>query len=90
MLCACGTVAHAQSTLDVDILYIEQQIERPPVLSNLVSWPEDEGLQGANLAINDNNTTGKFLGQNYALTTLIFEPDHAPDDALASIQHGIG
>ena len=29
--------------LDVDILYIEQRIEHPPVLSNLVSWPDDEG-----------------------------------------------
>ena len=85
-MCTCGSIAHAQTQLDVDILYIEQRIERPPVLSNLVSWPEDEGLQGASLAISDNNTTGKFLGQNYALTTLIFEPDHASDDALASIR----
>lgn len=86
LVCVCSSVSHAQTTLDVDILYIEQQIERPPVLSNLVSWPEDEGLQGANLAINDNNTTGKFLGQSYGLSTLIFEPDHSPEEALANIQ----
>ncbi len=64
-----------QNTLDVDILYLEQRIEHPPVLSNLVSWPEDEGEQGANLAIEDNNTTGRFLGQNYTLESVIFEPD---------------
>ena len=68
--------AHAQSNeLNVDILYLEQRIEHPPVLSNLISWPDDEGLQGASLAIDDNNTTGRFLGQKYALETLIFEPD---------------
>lgn len=89
VICVYGGISHAQTTLDVDILYIEQKIERPPVLSNLVSWPEDEGVQGANLAVNDNNTTGKFLGQNYALSTLNFEPGHAPDDALVSIQQAL-
>ncbi|WP_430876755.1 ABC transporter substrate-binding protein [Granulosicoccus sp. 3-233] len=70
---------HAQqSTLEVDILYIEQRVEHPPVLSNLVSWPEDEGERGASLAISDNNTTGRFLGQSYRLDELIFEPDESP------------
>ena len=89
LFCAYVSVSYAQTPINVDILFIEQKIERAPVLSNLVSWPEDEGLRGAELAINDNNTTGKFLDQNYALTTLVFEPDHAPDDALASIQQAL-
>jgi len=79
----------AQDTVNVDILYIEQKIERPPVLSNLVSWPDDEGLQGASLAIDDNNTTGKFLGQIYALESLIFAPDHDRDDALEQIRQAL-
>lgn len=61
--------------LDVNIVYIEQKIEHPPVLSNLVAWPDDEGVMGAMLGINDNNTTGRFLGQKYNLETLIFEVD---------------
>lgn len=81
--------AMAQEPLKVNILYLEQRIERPPVLSNLVSWPEDEGLQGAVLGINDNNTTGKFLGQDYALQTLVFEPDHDRAEALESIRQAL-
>ncbi len=65
--------------LVVDILYIEQRIERPPVLSNLVTWPEDDGEQGAILGISDNNTTGRFLGQKYTLQTLIFDIDEPSD-----------
>lgn len=75
-------MAHSNSAnaeLDVNILYIEQRIDRPPVLSNLVVWPEDEGEQGAALGINDNNTTGRFLGQKYSLTSLIFEIDESKD-----------
>ena len=75
--------------LQIDILYIEQQVERPPVLSNLVSWPEEEGLQGALLGIDDNNTTGKFLGQKYALDTLIFEPGHDELDRIAKIKEAL-
>lgn len=84
-----STTAHAQDVLDVNVLYIEQKIERTPVLSNLISWPEDEGFQGASLAINDNNTTGKFLGQNYLLDSLIFEPDHDRADALEQISNSL-
>ena len=84
-----ATAALAQDELDIDILYIEQQVERPPVLSNLVSWPDDEGLQGALLGIEDNNTTGKFLGQNYALDTLIFESGHDELDRIAKIKEAL-
>ena len=81
--------ALAQDALDIDVLYIEQQVERPPVLSNLVSWPDDEGLQGALLGIDDNNTTGKFLGQNHTLSTLIFEPGHDELDRIAKIKEAL-
>ena len=85
-MCCFGSLARAQQAIDVDILYIEQRVERPPVLSNLVSWPDDEGLQGATLAVNDNNTTGKFLGQNYHLDTLIFDVGQSESDALEQIR----
>ncbi len=66
----CSLTLHAQS-LDVKVIYLEQQRERPPVLSNLVIHPEDEGEQGALLGIADNNTTGKFLKQNHVLEKII-------------------
>lgn len=74
---ATGAIADA---LEVNILYLEQQRERPPVLSNLVAHPEDEGEQGALLGIEDNNTTGKFLKQIYELDQIIVAPD---DDVIA-------
>ena len=67
-----GVLADA---IEVNIVYLEQQRERPPVLSNLVSHPEDEGDQGAQLGIDDNNTTGKFLKQSYTLEKRIVAPD---------------
>jgi len=72
--------------LDVNIVYVEQKIEHPPVLSNLVAWPEDEGLMGAMLGISDNNTTGRFLGQKYSLETLIFEVDEPKSSRDEKIQ----
>ncbi|MGK0318945.1 MAG: ABC transporter substrate binding protein (PQQ-dependent alcohol dehydrogenase system) [Granulosicoccus sp.] len=87
-LCLVSGFAHSNATnaeLDVNILYIEQRIDHPPVLSNLVTWPEDEGEQGAMLGINDNNTTGRFPGQKYSLSSLIFEidePEHARNERI--------
>ena len=84
--CLFSGVAYGNDAeLNVDILYIEQRIEHPPVLSNLVSWPDDEGEQGATLGVSDNNTTGRFLGQKYSLTSLIFdidEPQEARDKRI--------
>ncbi|MHA6641243.1 ABC transporter substrate-binding protein [Mesorhizobium sp. A623] len=44
-------------------------------LSLLDLPPRDEGIAGANVAIGDNNTTGKFLGQKFALDIAEIKPD---------------
>jgi len=54
-------------TVAVEIVYISQKQTLKPALSNLDSIPKDEGLQGALLAIKDNNTTGKFTGHQFKL-----------------------
>ncbi len=54
--------------LAIPIHYLGEVRDRPPVLSNRVSWPDDEGEPGALLAVVDNNTTGKFLKHQYDLT----------------------
>ncbi len=81
---------YAKDTLTIPILYIEEEISRPPVLSRLVVWPEDEGVQGAQLGVDDNNTTGKFLNQEYQLQTLIVPEGDSIDaqfvEALAGSQ----
>lgn len=42
---------------------------RPPVLSNLDPLPADLGQAGADLGLKDNQTTGRFMGHAYSLTT---------------------
>jgi ABC transporter substrate binding protein (PQQ-dependent alcohol dehydrogenase system) len=53
--------------LDVKILYLEQKIQKPPVLSNIIEEPEDLGLKGAQVAVIDSNKSAKFLNQNFEL-----------------------
>ena len=57
--------------LNVNILYLEQKIQKPPVLSNVIEEPENLGLSGAQMAVVDSNKTSKFLNQNYTLITKI-------------------
>ena len=44
-------------------------------LSVLDVPPRDEGVAGANVAIADNNTTGKFIGQKFTLDVTEVKPD---------------
>ncbi|MBV8588782.1 MAG: branched-chain amino acid ABC transporter substrate-binding protein, partial [Acetobacteraceae bacterium] len=57
-------------------------MERRPAISLLDQQPADDGLAGAQLAADDNNTTGQFLGQSY---TLIDKPIRAEDDPVAAL-----
>ena len=57
--------------LNVNILYLEQKIQKPPVLSNVIEEPENLGLSGAQMAVIDSNKSSKFLNQNYTLITKI-------------------
>lgn len=68
------------AALDISIAYLERQVERPPTLSNLDTVPETLGLDGARLAIDENATTGTFLGHTYILNPFIAAPG---DDFLA-------
>jgi ABC transporter substrate binding protein (PQQ-dependent alcohol dehydrogenase system) len=49
------------------LLAREIREDRLPPLSLLDIPPPDDGVAGAKLAISDNNTTGKFLGQEFDL-----------------------
>ncbi len=78
---------HAQA-LSINIVYIEQQRVRPPVLSNLVVHPDDEGSQGALQGVADNNTTGKFLKHEYILQSRIVAPEDNLKEAAQSALEG--
>jgi ABC transporter substrate binding protein (PQQ-dependent alcohol dehydrogenase system) len=51
----------------IPIVLAREQRDRLPPLSLLDFPPDDDGIAGAQLAINDNNTTGRFLQQSFAL-----------------------
>ncbi|ADG94437.1 conserved hypothetical protein [Arcobacter nitrofigilis DSM 7299] len=57
--------------LNVNILYLEQKIQKPPVLSNVIADPDDLGIKGAELSIKDSNKSAKFLNQNFTLEKTI-------------------
>ncbi|QFU09113.1 hypothetical protein PARPLA_01752 [Rhodobacteraceae bacterium THAF1] len=54
---------------DVALHYLHVRVPQPPTLSALDPIPEDRGIAGAQLGVDDNATTGRFLGQTYTLTT---------------------
>ena len=58
--------------LSIDITYLKLHKQQAPALSNILEMAKDSGYQGANLAINDSNTTGKFLQQHFALQSFEF------------------
>jgi len=51
----------------ISIVMARELRERPPPLSLLDFPPQDDGVAGARLATDDNNTTGRFLKQQFAL-----------------------
>src|SRR6476620_1322853 len=68
----------AQEGHDVKIAYLYQAEKGRLTISILDRPPADRGLAGAKVAINDNNTTGKFVGQNFILTDVGMAPDADP------------
>ncbi len=52
-------------TITTQITFISVERKMPPVLSNLDPILEDEGFYGVKLAIDDNLTTGRFVGHDY-------------------------
>jgi ABC transporter substrate binding protein (PQQ-dependent alcohol dehydrogenase system) len=53
---------------------------------SLVQMPaENDGLAGAQLAIDDNNTTGKFLNQHFSLIETRLKPNDDPAAATAAL-----
>ncbi|MGH8552004.1 MAG: ABC transporter substrate-binding protein, partial [Methylococcales bacterium] len=58
-------VTDAASELEIVFLTMEEKI--PAARSNLDPFIHNKGIPGAELGIADNNTTGRFTGQNFVL-----------------------
>jgi hypothetical protein len=64
---ASSPPAAAAAKTRIPLLYVRQLRDEQPPLSLLDQPPEDDGIAGAKLAISDNNTTGRFLNQEFTL-----------------------
>lgn len=62
--------AATQQALTIPVLYVKQTRSRELPLSLLDLPPADDGIAGAKLGIDDNNTTGRFLNQSFKLDVL--------------------
>lgn len=89
--CASGNYAATESNanLDIAIGYLAYQPPARPLLSNVIPEPTDSGLRGAELALVDNNSTGRFLKQSYSLSSHVSD---SADTLLAAAlkQHAEG
>ena len=64
-------LVYAKAKQVINIAYLTQEQNVPPPLSNLDPIIKDKGIIGAELGINDNNTTGEFTGQQFNLKKFI-------------------
>jgi ABC transporter substrate binding protein (PQQ-dependent alcohol dehydrogenase system) len=66
----------------VEIAYLTQLEKREAPYPYYDAPPQDEGLAGARQGVDDNNTTGRFTGQNFALKEYVVPEDGDPAAAL--------
>jgi ABC transporter substrate binding protein (PQQ-dependent alcohol dehydrogenase system) len=87
-LFAAVSASRAADSVDVKIGYLGRAAIRPTL--SLIDLPaENDGIAGALLAIEDNNTTGKFLSQRFTLEDLrLKEGDDAAAAATALASRG--
>ena len=66
-------------------------LEPRPTISLLDKSSPDNGLAGAKLAMSDNNTTGRFMNQQFELTDAPVRADDDPVSILATLaDRGVG
>ena len=78
-------LASPGDVVTVPIGYLEQEVKRPLPLSRLNVAPEDLGVAGAQIALKDNNTTGRFTKQQFTLEVERVPPDGDAVAALAKL-----
>ena len=89
VLLALTRVCYGDSP-EVKIGYV-QRPERVETLSLGAMPADNDGLAGAQLGIDDNNTTGKFLGQHFSLDERTLKGgDDAAATATDLLGHGVG
>ena len=83
-LTVATTQAIAADPLEIGIGYLRHAGVKSTL--SLVQQPaENNGVAGAQLAIEDNNTTGKFLNQHFTLTEVRLKQDDDPVKAASAL-----
>ncbi len=87
--CVLVCQARAADTTDIKIGYLRQGEPRTAI--SLLDIPApDDGVAGAKLAIDDNNTTGAFLNQHFTLDETELKDEDDPAAAIGAFAaHGI-
>jgi ABC transporter substrate binding protein (PQQ-dependent alcohol dehydrogenase system) len=87
---ALATAAHGTDPVEIGIGYLGRAGIKPTL--SLVEQPaENDGVAGARLAIEDNNTTGKFLNQRFTLEEFrLKDGDDAAKASVALADRNIG
>jgi len=67
----------------VDIGYLREEVPHPRPASRLDTEPEDAGIDGAKMGIEENNAGGRFMGHLYGLDV---ETASSPEDALTALK----
>ena len=85
-----ATGALADDPVEIGIGYLHRARIKPTL--SLIGVPADnDGVAGARLAIEDNNTTGKFLNQRFTLDEKRLKDDDDPAAAAVELaDRGIG
>ena len=86
LVLALPALAADPLTVRVGVLKVERDVPLP--LSRLDLPPDDLGFAGAELGKEDNNTTGRFLGQTYELETATATPEAAATALDAMVADG--
>jgi ABC transporter substrate binding protein (PQQ-dependent alcohol dehydrogenase system) len=71
--------------LTIKIGYVGRAPERKVPISLLDYPPDNNGVAGARLALEDNNTTGRFLNQHFSLEEARLKGEADPADAIGDL-----
>ena len=72
----------AKPKQQINIAYLSQEQAIPPQLSSWDPFIKNKGIIGAELGIDDDNTTGEFTGQQFNLKTFIAPLEGAVTDTF--------
>lgn len=84
VLLALSVAVASAGPAEVKIGYVHIA-ERHEALSLIETPADNDGLAGARLGLDDNNTTGKFLNQHFDLVDVALKPGTDPAGAVADL-----